>query len=144
MSLQGERVLDSNSSPVWGTPTPNQELCHRSCSPALIPAAKEMSIGGGWQSRKAGEKSANPETLGRAPSAKVMLPLPLAIEQGSGLWRKEMKHLVSVQGSCLQKPWGGRGIASGCFGPKDRLPRRIPLGQCGLSGFRTLLGSCTG
>jgi len=120
----------------------------RSC--AIAPARQLSSQlprkcpSGGWQSRKAGEKSANPETLGRAPSAKVMLPLPLAIQQGSGLWRKEIKHLVSLQGSCLQKPWGGRGIASGCFGPKDRLPRRIPLGQCGLSGFQTLLGSCTG
>lgn len=57
---------------------------------------------------------------------------------------KGNKHFVSVQGSCLQKPWGGRGIASGCFGPKDRLPRRIPLGECGLSGFQTLQGSCIG
>lgn len=104
---------------------------------------KEMSILG-WQSRKPGEKSANPETLGQAPSAKVMLPRPLGIRQGSGLWRKEIKHFVSVQGSCLQKPWGGRGIASGCFGPKDGLPRRIPLGQCGLSGFQILQGSCIG
>ena len=56
MSLQGERVLDSNSSPVWGTPTPNQELCHRSCSPALIPAAKEMSIGGMAEQESGREK----------------------------------------------------------------------------------------
>ena len=73
--LQGERVLTPSPLLSGGHP-----LQTRSC--AVAPARQLSSQlprkcpSGGRQSRKAGEKSANPETLGQAPSAKVMQPLP--------------------------------------------------------------------
>lgn len=118
----GREGFDSNSSPVWGTPTANQELCHRSRLPALIPAAKEMSIRGMAEQESGREKC---QSRNSWPSPQCKGDAATSLGQGSGLWRKEMKHLVSVQGSCLQKPWGGRGIAStpkGALGPKMGFP----------------------
>lgn len=64
--------------PVWGTSALSQELCrsHHSHLPARTPAAKEVPISGTAE-KMVGEKSANPEILGRAPSEKAKLqPLP--------------------------------------------------------------------
>ena len=54
----------------------------------------------GWQSRRG------------APNGKVMFQLSPRICKASIRWRKEIKHLVPVQGSCWGKLWGGKNAAS--------------------------------
>lgn len=117
VSLQGERVL-TPPSPVWGIPTPKPGAVALLLLASSHP--KEMSILGGRAGSQ--REKCQSRTLGQAPSAKVMLPRPLGIVRAAQTVEKGNKHFVSVQGSCLQKPWGGRGTAWVLLSPKAGFP----------------------
>ena len=101
----GREGFDSNSSPVWGTPTANQELCCRSCSPALFPAAKEMSIRGMAEQESGREKC---QSRNSWPSPQCKGDAATSLGQGSVRTVEKGNETLSVSSGELPAETLGR------------------------------------